>query len=210
MKTIGLTGGIACGKSTVAALLRARGVPVVDADQVSRDVMGPGSPALAEIAARFGADLLRPDGSLDRKALGARIVSDPAGRRALEAIMHPRIRRGIDDALAALAASGHPLAVVEAALMVETGSYRLYDALLVVSARPDVQTRRLMAREGMDEATASAWLRAQLPVEDKEKLATAVIRNDGDPDALPGALDQALAELGRALEATDRAPISTG
>jgi len=200
MKTVGLTGGIACGKSTVAALLRARGVPVLDADQASRQVMAPGSPALAEIAARFGADLIGPDGALDRKALGARIVGDPAARRALEAITHPRIYAALEAGIAALAAQGHAVGVIEAALMVETGSYRRYDALLVVRASPDVQVRRLMSREGMAEAQARAWLAAQMPVDDKAKLATAVIDNDGEPDALAAATARAweviLARLG--------------
>ena len=197
MKTIGLTGGIACGKSTVAALLRARGVPVIDADQVSRDVVAPPSPALAEIAARFGPGVLSADGTLNRRALGARIVGDTEARRALEAILHPRIRAGIDEGLARLAAMGHPVAVVEAALMVETGSYRLYDALMVVAASPDVQVQRLMAREGIDETAARAWLAAQLPVADKVRLADAVVMNDDGPDALADALDAAWRSLSK-------------
>ena len=197
MKTIGLTGGIACGKSTVAALLRARGVPVIDADQVSRDVVAPPSPALAEISASFGPGVLNPDGTLNRRALGARIVGDTEARRALEAILHPRIRAGIDEGLARLAAEGHPVAVVEAALMVETGSYRLYDALMVVAASPDVQVQRLMAREGIDEAAARAWLAAQLPVADKVRLADAVVMNDDGPDALATALDAAWRSLSK-------------
>lgn len=197
MKTIGLTGGIACGKSTVAALLRARGVPVIDADQVSRDVVAPPSPALAEIAASFGPGVLNPDGTLNRRALGARIVGDTEARRALEAILHPRIRAGIDEGLARLAAMGHPVAVVEAALMVETGSYRLYDALMVVAASPDVQVQRLMAREGIDETAARAWLAAQLPVADKVRLADAVVMNDDGPDALADALDAAWRSLSK-------------
>ncbi len=195
MFTVGLTGGIACGKSTVANALRARGVPVLDADQVSREISAPGSPALAEIVARFGADLLRPDGTLDRKALGARIVGDPAARRDLEAITHPRIREAIAAGLATMAAQGHPVAVVEAALMVETGTWRLYDALLVVRASPEVQVRRLMAREGMEEPAARAWLAAQMPVDEKARLATAVIDNDGGPDALGEAVDRAWAQI---------------
>lgn len=198
MKTIGLTGGIACGKSSVAALLRARGVPVIDADQVSREVVAPPSPALDEIAARFGPEVLSPDGALNRKALGARIVGDAEARRALEQILHPRIRAAIDVGLARLAREGHPVAAVEAALMVETGSYRLYDALLVVAASPEVQTARLMAREGLDEAAARAWLGAQLPVADKVALADAVVWNDDGPDALAGSLDAAWARLGLA------------
>lgn len=199
MFTVGLTGGIACGKSTVAALLRARGVPVLDADRAARDVTAPGSPALAEIASRFGAAMLREDGTLDRKALGARVVGDAEGRRALEEITHPRIREAIAEGLAALAAAGHPVAVVEAALLVETGSYRLYDALLVVRASAEVQVRRLMAREGVDEPTARAWLAAQMPVEEKARLATAVIDNDGEPAALGPALDHAWGVIERKL-----------
>jgi dephospho-CoA kinase len=191
MKTVGLTGGIACGKSTVAALLRARGVPVLDADQASRQVTAPGSPALAEIAARFGADLIGPDGALDRKALGARIVGDPEARRALEAITHPRIFAALEAGIAALADQGHPVGVIEAALMVETGSDRRYDALLVVRASPEVQVQRLISREGGAEAQARAWLAAQMPVADKAKLATAVIDNDGDRAALEASTDRA-------------------
>lgn len=199
MQTVGLTGGIACGKSTVAAALRARGVPVLDADQLSRDVTAPGSPALTEILARFGADLLRPDGTLDRKALGARVVGDAVARRALEAITHPRIRQAIEDGLAGLAAQGHPVAVVEAALMVETGTWRRYDALLVVLVSPDVQVARLMGREGLDEAQARAWLATQMPVAEKARLATAVVHNDGEPAALEGEIARAWGEILAAL-----------
>ena len=141
--------------------------------------------------------MLNPDGTLNRRALGARIVGDTEARRALEAILHPRIRAGIDEGLARLAAMGHPVAVVEAALMVETGSYRLYDALMVVAASPDVQVQRLMAREGIDETAARAWLAAQLPVADKVRLADAVVMNDDGPDALADALDAAWRSLSK-------------
>lgn len=182
--TVGLTGGIACGKSTVAGLLRARGVPVLDLDQVARQVVAPGTPALAEIAARWPG-VVR-EGVLDRKALGAAIVGDPAEKRALEAITHPRIWAHMEEWLAVVNA---PVAVVEAALMVETGSWQRYDRLLVVSATREVQLARLMAREGYDRATAERWLAAQMPVEEKERVATAVLRNDGDAAALARALD---------------------
>jgi dephospho-CoA kinase len=189
MRTVGLTGGIACGKSTVAALLRARGVPVLDLDQVSREVVAPGEPALAEIAARW--PHVARDGALDRKALGAVIVADPEAKRALEAITHPRIWARMEDWLAARAAEHTPVVAVEAALMVETGSWRRYDALLVVSCSPDVQRARLAAREGYDAATVDRWLSAQMPLADKERVATAVVRNDGDPAALARSLDEA-------------------
>jgi dephospho-CoA kinase len=195
MKTIGLTGGIACGKSTVAGLLRDRGVPVIDADRVARDVVAAGTPGLAAVVARFSDDVLQPDGALDRKALGRIVMADPAARRDLEAITHPRIFAGIRYGLARLEADGHPAAVVEAALMVETGSYRLYDALIVVAASPGVQRARLMAREEMDAATAERWMSAQLPVADKVTHATEAIWNDGDLAALEAAVEQAWERL---------------
>ncbi len=179
VKTIGLTGGIACGKSTVAAILRDRGVPVLDLDQVARQIVEPGQPALAEIAARWPEVVA--EGRLDRRALGAKIVQDPAAKKELESITHPRIWLQMEQWIAAQTA---PAVVIEAALMVETGSYLRYDRLIVVSASPDVQRRRLAAREGYDDATVERWLAAQLPLSEKERVATVVIRNDGDRAAL--------------------------
>jgi dephospho-CoA kinase len=195
VKTVGLTGGIACGKSTVARLLRARGVPVVDADQVARDVVAPGSEGLAEVLERFGRAVLQPDGGLDRAALRAIVSADPAARRDLEAITHPRIGLGILGWLQDQAQAGVPVAAVEAALMVETGSHGRYDQLLVVACSPDIQLARLMARDELTEAAARQWLGAQLPVIDKVALAHAVVWNDGAPEALPAALDTAWASL---------------
>jgi dephospho-CoA kinase len=190
MITVGLTGGIACGKSTVAGLLRKRGVPVLDLDAVAREVVEPGQPALAAIAARWP-EVIR-DGRLDRKALGAQVVADSASRRELEAITHPAIWTAAERWLAAQTA---PAVVVEAALMVETGSWRRYDKLLVVTCSAEVQRRRLQAREGYDAATAERWLAAQLPLVEKERLGTAVIRNDGELEALRSATEAAWAGL---------------
>ena len=184
IRTVGLTGGIACGKSTVAAMLRARGVPVLDLDQVARDVVAPGQPALDEIAARWP-EVVGPDG-LDRKALGRVVAGDTEARRALEAITHPRIWARMEDWLAAQ--SG--VVVVEAALMVETGSWRRYDALLVVSARPEVQLTRLVGREGLPRAEAERWLATQMPMVEKERVATAVIHNDDGPEALSAEVER--------------------
>jgi len=193
MRTVGLTGGIACGKSTVAEILRARGVPVLDLDQVARAVVAPGEPALAEIAARW--PHVVTDGALDRRALGAVVVADPDAKRALEAMTHPRIWARMEDWLAARAAEEQPVAAVEAALMVETGSWRRYDALLVVSCASDVQRARLAAREGYDSATVEKWLAAQMPLTEKERVATEVIRNDGDRATLEVETDRAWAAL---------------
>lgn len=194
MLTVGLTGGIACGKSTVARLLRARSVPVLDLDQVARDVVAPGTDGLAAIAERWPSVV--HEGRLDRKALGAIIVADPEARRALEAITHPRIWANAHEWLRIQAETGEPVAVVEAALMVETGSWRHYDRLVVVSARRDLQLARLRDREGLTEEAAERWLATQLPLEEKERVAHLVIRNDGDEEALARALDEAWPTLG--------------
>lgn len=182
MKTVGLTGGIGCGKSTVAAILRELCVPVLDLDQVAREVVEPGQPALLAIAARWPTSVV--DGRLDRKALGAIVVADASARAALEAITHPLIWERMESWLAARAGEGATEAVVEAALMVETGSYRRYDALVVVSCSPSVQAARLAAREGYDAATVAKWQAAQLPLAEKAALADVVIDNDGDVQAL--------------------------
>ncbi|MCK6523075.1 dephospho-CoA kinase [Myxococcota bacterium] len=196
MKTIGLTGGIATGKSTVAKILREElGVPVIDADQVARDVVAPGQPALAALAARFGPTVLFTDGTLNRKALGALVMGDAAARKDLEAITHPAIRAEIQRRLQGLAEAGTPSAAVEAALLVETGAYRQYDALLVVSCAPETQLRRLMSREGLNEADARRWVQSQLPLAEKERLGSAVIYNDGDGDALRAKVREAWATL---------------
>ncbi len=191
MIAVGLTGGIATGKSTVARILRERGVPVIDADAVAREVVRPGTPGLARVVDRFGPGVLGPDGALDRQRLGALVRSDPAARRDLEAITHPLIRARLEAWLAGQREAGAPAAVVEAALLVETGSWRDYDALLVVVARPETQVARLVRDRGMSEATARAWLAAQVPAADKARHATAVIHNDGPPEALPAEVDRA-------------------
>lgn len=187
MRTVGLTGGIASGKSTVARLLRARGVPVLDLDVVARDVVAPREPALAEIAARWPGVV--QDGVLDRKALGERIVADPGARRELEAITHPRIWERMETWLGEQERAGASVAVVEAALMVETGSYRRYDTVVVVACSPEVQRARLVSREGYDAATTERWLAAQMPVQQKVAVADIVIWNNGGAAELASALD---------------------
>ena len=196
MKTIGLTGGIATGKSTVARILReALDVPVIDADQVAREIVAPGQPALAEIVTRFGQGVLLADGQLNRRALGAVVMADPEARKALDGITHPRIREAIQRQLRQLAEGGAPAAAVEAALLVETGAYRLYDALLVVSCSPQTQLQRLMSRERMSEEEARLWVQSQLPLAEKERLGTVVIHNDGDDASLRAAVRAAWATL---------------
>ncbi|MBK9031204.1 MAG: dephospho-CoA kinase [Myxococcales bacterium] len=179
-KVLGLTGGIASGKSTVAALLRARGAAVVDADLLARAVVEPGQPALAELLVRFGPEILNPDGTLDRKALGARAFADPEARRDLDRITHPRIAAAAQAAIAAHAAAGAPVVLYEAALLIEKGLHRGLDGTVVVAVAPEVQAARLAERDGLDAAAVAARLAAQLPLADKVAVATWVVDNSGD------------------------------
>jgi dephospho-CoA kinase len=179
VRVFGLTGNIGAGKSTVGRLLASHGIPVVDADQLARDVVRKGEPALREIAARFGESVLMPDGSLDRKALAARVFQDPAERAALNAIVHPRIAEASAARMAALAGEGHEAAVYEAALLVENGLADSFAGLIVVVAPEEEQLARLVLRDGMSEAEARARLAAQLPAEEKVKRATYVVDNRG-------------------------------
>lgn len=184
MVVIGLTGGIACGKSTVSSALAGYGVPVVDADQVARDVVAPGSEGVAAVRAAFGDAVTAPDGALDRKALGDIIFRDPSQRAALNAILHPRIAAESASRLAALAEQGHGFAVYDAALLVENGAHRAMEALIVVTAQPAVQRARLIARNGGDAADADARIASQLPLAQKVAAATWVVDNSGGMDAL--------------------------
>lgn len=180
MKQIGLTGGIATGKSAVAEILREEFcVSVIDADQLARDVVAPGRPALQEIQDRFGSQVIQEDGSLNRKALGGLVMANESQRAALNAITHPRIFQAIRDSLQSCEERGEAAAVIEAALMVETGSYKAYDFLLVVDCKPDLQLDRLMARNQMDETTAKQWISSQMPLAEKRALADLVISNNG-------------------------------
>ena len=186
---IGLTGGIASGKSTVAARFRALGVPIVDADQLAREVVEPGSDGLAEILHTFGPDVLDGQGALDRKKLGAIVFDDPEARKKLERITHPRIAALSMQRMAQLATSGAPYGLYEAALLVENGAHRAMNGLIVVACKPETQLARVMARDGLDADAAKARLAAQMPLAEKLAAATWVIWNDGDRSTLEAAVD---------------------
>jgi len=178
---VGRTGGIATGKSTVSAMFRALGAEIIDADQLARDVVAPGEPALAEIARVFGSDVLRPDGSLDRKALGAIVFGDAEKRRVLERITHPAIRERFAGRLAELEAAGFTGVVLfDAAVLVESGNYRNMDGLVVVVTDEATELARLRARDGLGLDDARTRVRCQMPVAEKAKLADYVIDNSGD------------------------------
>jgi dephospho-CoA kinase len=195
MRVWGLTGNIGSGKSTVARLLAARGVPVVDADQVAREVVQPGTPALREIAARWPS-MVAPDGTLDRRALAARVFADARERAELNRIVHPRIAEEVSSRLGALAGEGYPVAVYEAALIIENRMHDGLDGLVVVTAPEAAQLARLRERDGMSEEEARARLAAQLPAADKLRHATFVIDNQGSEAELEAQVDRLLAAMG--------------
>lgn len=190
---IGLTGGIACGKTTVANLLRDRGATVVDADQVARDVVAPGSAGLQAVVEAFGAQVLDADGALDRTKLGAQVFNDAPARARLEGILHPLIAQESMRQLAA--ARGAPLVVYDAALLFEAGRAELFRPVVVVRVPPAVQRARLMARDGIDAAAADARIGSQMPVAEKAERADHVIDNGGTRAETEAQVDALWAQL---------------
>lgn len=199
MRVVGVTGGIATGKTTFAQALRALGVPVLDADALARDAVKPGSAALAEIVREFGEEVLAPDGSLDRKRMAARVFSDPAARHRLEAIVHPAVRRAMAEETARLGAAGHEIVFYDTPLLFEVGLERLLDSVVVVFAPPEVQRARLVARDGLTPDEADARLAAQLPIEEKAARADFVVDNTGAVADLGPKAERLLADLRRGL-----------
>jgi dephospho-CoA kinase len=178
---VGLTGGIATGKSTVSALFRALGSVIIDADVLAREVVEPGQPALADIAREFGPGVLQPDGRLDRQALGAVVFGDADKRRRLEEITHPRIRERLARRLDELAGQGfRGIVVFDAAVIVESGNWKTMDRLVVVSADEAGQIARLQARDGIARQEALRRIQSQMPLSEKTRLAHYVIDNSGD------------------------------
>ncbi|MET0282642.1 MAG: dephospho-CoA kinase [Steroidobacteraceae bacterium] len=178
---IALTGGVASGKSTVARLFTALGAKLIDTDQLARELVAPPSPLLDQIAARFGPQVLSAGGALDRARLRAIVFGDAAARRDLEALMHPAIRAEVTRLSREL---GGPYQLVAIPLLVETGTAGDYDRVLLVDTDPELQRRRLMARDGLDVAAADRIMQAQATREQRRAAAHDVIRNDGDVAAL--------------------------
>lgn len=179
MRLIGLTGSIASGKSTVTRALREMGVPVIDADAIVREVQEPGTPVMAAIAREFGPGVIRPDGSLDRAALGAIVFRDPERRRALEAIVHPEVRRRMLAEVERYRAEGRPLVVLDLPLLYETGWDDLVEEVWVVYVDRETQRRRLVARDGLSAEEADLRIAAQMDLEEKVARADRVIDNRG-------------------------------
>jgi dephospho-CoA kinase len=184
---VGLTGGIASGKSTVAELLAAHGAVVIDADLLAREVVEPGSPGLAAVAERFGQGVLHADGSLDRPALGRLVFADADARRDLEHIIHPAVRARAAE-LAASAPAGS-VVVQMIPLLVETGQQDAFDLVVVVDVDPSVQLARVRVRDGLSEAEALARIGAQTSREARLVAADVVLTNDGDLEDLRTQVD---------------------
>lgn len=183
MRVFALTGGIGSGKSTVAQYWRSLGLPVVDADQLARDAVAPGQPALAQIVAAFGPGLLRPDGSLDRAALAERVFGDAEARARLNQLVHPEVRGLAQTSFAQLEARGAPLACYEVPLLFETGQADAYRPVVLVSVSEATQLARAVGRDGAEPQAVQARIQSQLPLAVKAAQADYVIDNEGTPAA---------------------------
>ena len=203
MRVVGLTGGIGSGKSSVGAMLAARGVPVIDADVIARRCVEPGSPALEGIVQRFGRDVLLASGALDRAALAAVVFNDANARRDLEGLTHPCIRAGIEAAVQSLrgAPQPPPFAVIEHPLLVETGGHARVDKVVVVEVPLESRIARLVASRGMSRDDVLARIASQADDQARRVVADLIVDNSGDMVALEIEVERLLTQLrGEGLE----------
>lgn len=178
MLTIALTGGIACGKSTVAAMLAQLGAPVIDADAISRALTAPGGAALPAIREAFGPEVFDQNGALDRAALGRRVFADPAALQTLNALTHPLICREMEHRRESCRKSGAPVVVLDVPLLFEAGMQDLADVIVCVRVSEDVQLSRVQSRDGLSETEALGRIRSQMPLAQKARLSDIVIENE--------------------------------
>ncbi len=196
MTRVGLTGGVGSGKSTVSAILSELGAVVIDADLLAREVVAPGTEGLAAVVEAFGPDVLGPDGGLDRPRLGALVFADPERRRALESIIHPRVRARAAEIEAAAPAGA--VVVHDIPLLAETGQAASFDAVVVVDVPVEVQVDRMVRIRGMSEADARARIAAQAGRDTRLAIATYVVANTGSLDELRARV----AEVYRTIESS--------
>jgi dephospho-CoA kinase len=194
---IGLTGGIASGKSSVSNLLRARAYAVVDADQLAREVVQIGTPGHADVLQAFGPDVFLKSGELHRKKVGELVFKDRTQLTRLEGILHPRIRELATKRRRELEALGQKLAFYDVPLLFEKSMESLFDVVVVVRADPAVQLERMMKRDGFTRDEAERRLQAQMPIGEKAKRTPFVISNDGSPQDLAREVDECLQKLKR-------------
>jgi dephospho-CoA kinase len=201
MLNVALTGNVASGKSTVASLFAGWGAELIDADQLVREVQSPGTPVLLAIARRFGTDVLKPDGSLDRAALRSQVLADPQALADLNRLVHPAVLRLRESRLAALREAGARVVVTDIPLLYEAADPDAFDAVVLVDAPADLRRRRLFERSGLPPHEAERLIAAQMPSEMKRSRATFVIDNDADL----ATLEARAREVWTALEARIRA-----
>jgi len=199
IRVFGLTGGIGSGKSTVAARFRARGVPVIDADVLAREVVARGSPGLSEIVESFGEGVLDSEGNLDRPKLAEIVFHDESARQRLNAITHPRVRDLALSRVQELGEKGEPLACYEVPLLIETGLTDVLRPLVVVVVDEATQVERTVARDGSSSEHARARIASQMPLAEKAKLADHVIDNSGSRAATLARTDEVLEAICAAL-----------
>lgn len=185
-----MTGNIGSGKSTVAAMLREAGIPVLDADRISKEVMAPGGRAFDAVVQEFGRRIVRDDGTIDRKRLGEIVFADPSLRERLEAITHPAILDAMKEAIAGMEGKGHRAAVVEATLIHESGRKGLFKAVISVTCDRETAISRLAARDGMSRSQAEARLRAQMDPARKAGASDYLIDNSGDIASTHGQVER--------------------
>ncbi|WBT09909.1 dephospho-CoA kinase [Corynebacterium sp. SCR221107] len=190
MKRVGLTGGIGSGKSTVARMLAKKGAPVIDADQIAREIVAPGQPALEELAKEFGTEILQPDGTLNRAALAERAFATPEATARLNAITHPRIEQRTAQLFDGAQAQGYPFAVWDMPLLVDNGYHENMDFVIVVDVDPETRVRRLVKFRGLDEADARRRIAAQVPDHVRIAAADFVVDNNADEQALTPQVDR--------------------
>jgi dephospho-CoA kinase len=181
MLRVGLTGGLACGKSFVGEALQESGCLLIQADRLGHEALAPGGAAYEPVVREFGREILNEDGTIDRKVLAARVFGNPDRLAALNAIVHPAVVRREEELIAEFA-SGNPegIAVVEAAILIETGSYRRFDKIILVTCAQEQQVERAMRRNGAVEADVRARIERQMPIDEKRKFADFVIDTSGD------------------------------
>jgi dephospho-CoA kinase len=202
---VGLTGGIATGKSTVSAMFRALGAEIIDADVLAREVVEPGEPAYREVVAEFGPGVVQADGALDRKKLGAIVFADAARRKRLEQITHPAIRTRFMARLADLTARGFAgIVFFDAPVMIESGNYKNMERLVVVATDDATQRTRLRERDGIPADEIERKIGSQMPVAEKAKLADYVVENSGDRAATEAQVARVYAALLDDLRAVTR------
>jgi len=204
MWVVGLTGGIGSGKSTVARILAARGIQVIDSDRVAREVEAKGTVGLARLAQAFGPQIVDPGGELNRAALAQIVFADPARLQQLNQIIHPLVGMEIDKLLAAAREEGREVVVVESPLIYETGRADWFDTVILVQAAPTERVRRLVAERGLSEAAARSRIAAQMPIQESRRLAPHVIHNDGPQSELEGKTEAVWKDVWREFET--RAP----